>query len=1184
MVGIRMKKKALRKEFYMEIRRSLGRFLSIFFIVAIGVAFFSGIRATEPDMRLSGDEYFDDNNLMDVQVVSTLGLSEQDVKALKAVDGIEKVEAGYSVDALCMKNDSQVAVHIMSMLPSMNLVTAEEGRLPKASDECALDADFLAECGYEIGDEIQITSGNSDPITDTLVTDTFTIVGSVSSPCYISFGRGSTNIGTGSISGFISVPKESFHMDVYTELYALADGAKELTAFTDAYEEHISDVIGRIEEIKEERQKQRREEIVEDAEKELDDARIELEDAKKEADEKLKDAKAELDDGWQKLSDGKAEISSSEAELENSRRALVSGQEELRTNRETVEANQVELNGKQAELDAQKQEVEKQQESLNIEKAKLEEQQAEADSRREMLKQKQAELDQAKETVAQLQAANEGLQAKITALTESAAGLQTELAIMQSELGSLDPSIPEDAARIAELNASIAGKTEEINGVQAQLEEAYTQAAINQAVIGQIQPEIENGQPQITEGLAALDAAQVQLDQYKEKMNAGQQAIDEGRTQLADGQRQITEGQVQLNAAKAQLDSAQAEIDSGWAQITDGQNQIASAQAEIAENEKKLSDAQKEYDESKAEADEKIADAEAEIKDAEDEISKIENAKWYIYDRDDLNDYTGYGENADRMRAIGEVFPVLFFLVAALISLTTMTRMVEEQRTQIGTMKALGYNRFSIAGKYLGYACLATAAGCILGILFGEKVFPYIIIYAYGIMYQHMDTYVIPYNLQYALLAALAALVCTMLATVFSCYKELREQAAELMRPPAPKQGKRVFLERISFLWSRLNFTWKSTIRNLVRYKKRFFMTIFGIGGCMALLLVGFGLKDSIFDIGLLQYHELQLYDGTMILNEDAAKEKQQQAIHVLEKDSRVEKTAVSLLKQAKVGNGKKWKDVYLNVAEDKTAFSEFMVFRDRHTKEAYQLDDNGVILTEKMAKELEAEAGDTIFIKDDIKGEIPYTISAVCENYMQHFLYMTETSYEQGYGEIPKYNSVYYSVKEGKEDEIQSVGEDVIKEEGALSVSYTSGIEAQLDDMLGSLNIVIVILVISAGMLAFVVLYNLNNINITERKRELATLKVLGFYPMEVAEYVYRENMILTVLGGFFGIIFGKLLHRFIIVTVEIESAMFGRNIDFSSFVYGFLITLGFSVLVNGVMYFKLKKIDMVESLKSVE
>ena len=1183
MVGIHMKKKALRKEFYMEIRRSLGRFLSIFFIVAIGVAFFSGIRAAEPDMRLSGDKYFDDKNLMDIQVVSTLGLSESDVKALEAVDGIEKVEAGYSVDALCMRKDSQVAVHIMSMLPTMNTLSVEEGRLPKKADECAVDAEFLAGSGYKIGDEIQISSGNEDAITETLTTDTFTIVGAVSSPCYISFGRGSTNIGTGSISGFIAVPEESFKLDVYTELYAVVDGAKELTAFTDAYESRIEETINQVDTIKSERQKARKQEVVDAAEAELVKGQNELADAKKEAEEELADAKTQLDTGWKQLNDGKTALQASIAEMEMARTNLISGEETLNANRKTLEESQTELDGKRAELTYQQKELKKQQKLLDEQKAPLQEKQSQIDTQREELNRQQEQLDQTKSMIEQLQAENETLSATVEGMKGTVDSLQTEVTVLQEELSGLDPSLPENADRISELQARISEKEKELENVQTQLQSTETKLAENTGIISQTQPTLEPLQQQLTTGFAALTEAQKELDGYWTPVNEAQGKLDGYQAQMTAGQQQSNAGQGQLDAAKAQLDTAQTEIAEGWSQIEEGENQIPQAQAEITANEQKLQDAQAEYDKGKKEADEKIADAAADLKEAEDEIGKIENAKWYIYDRTHLNDHSGYGENADRMRAIGKVFPVLFFLVAALISLTTMTRMVEEQRTQIGTMKALGYGRFSIAGKYLGYAFLATVLGCVLGILFGEKVFPYIIIYAYGIMYQHMNTFVIPYNIEYALLASLAALICTLLATVFACYKELREQAAELMRPPTPKQGKRVLLERAHFVWSRLSFTWKSTIRNLVRYKKRFFMTVFGIGGCMALLLVGFGLKDSIFDIGILQYHELQLYDGNVILNTDASEKEQAEAIETLRFDSRVEKTAVNFLKQVEISNGDVWKDVYLNVAEDTKAFSDFVVFRNRMTKEKYSLEE-GVILTEKMAKELEVEAGDTIYVRDDVNGEIPYTITAVCENYLEHYLYMTADMYEQGYGELPEYNSVYYRVGVQSKDQIKDVGEEVLKEKGALSVSYTSGFEAQLEDMLGSLNIVIVVLVISAGMLAFVVLYNLNNINITERKRELATLKVLGFYPMEVAEYVYRENIILTFLGGIAGILLGKLLHRFIIVTVEIESTMFGRNIDISSFVYGFMITFGFSVLVNAVMYFKLKRIDMVESLKSVE
>lgn len=1109
-----MKKRALKKEFLMEIKNSKGRFFSILFIVAIGVSFFAGIRATEPDMRISGDQYFDERNYTDIQVVSTLGLTDEDIDALKEVAGIEAVEAGYSADVLCTRGESQVALHVMSLLPNMNSVIVEDGRLPENTTECVVDADFLKETEYEVGDAITFMSGTDDEITDTFVNDTYTIVGSVSSPSYISFQRGNTTIGTGSISGFVCVLESAFDMEVYTEIYMTVEGAKELTAFTDEYTEHIEKVKENIEAIREERENARYDAIVGEANEELDEAKQELEDAKAEADQEIADAQAEIDDGKQKLEEGKAEAASASAELSSSKKTLNSSQYELNQNIASV-------NAKKAELEASLTEVENQ---IGV----LQENLAELESQKEVMAQKSVELEQAKQQYEGLTTGRDLLQAEYDNMLAQGAAEEV-LAEMQAELISMNEAI-------IYLNA------------------------------------------QITEGEAALAQGTIQIE-------AAEQQIQDGLTQLSSAKAQIEAGLAQIASAQSQFVSAQSQINSGWQQISQGEQELKSAQAEIAENEQKLKDAQAELDDAKADAEAEIADAEAEIADAEAEIAKIDMADWYINDRDEINsDYTAMGENADRMKALGKVFPVIFFMVAALICLTTMTRMVEEQRTQIGTLKALGYTQKEVAGKYLGYAFIATIAGSILGVLIGEKVYPAVIITAYRAMFPYVLNVVVPYEAKFALTASIAALACTVFATVFSCYKELKSTAAELMRPPAPKNGKRVFLERVPIIWKHLNFTWKATVRNLVRYKKRFFMTLLGIGGCMGLLLVGFGLRDSIFEIGNIQYHELQMYDASMILDGDATEEEREEACERLAEEDDIKCTSVTFLKQITIGKDNVMRDVYLNVPKEVEGFEEFVVHRDRLSHENYTLSDEGVILTEKMAKKLEAEVGDTIFIKDESKGKLEVKVLAICENYMQHYLYMTPALYEEIYEAEPEYNAVYYIMEEGKVDLTEKVGESVLKEAGALSISYTVDIEAQLNDLLSALNIVIVVLIIAAGMLAFVVLYNLNNINITERKRELATLKVLGFYPGEVANYVYRENIILTIMGTIVGCFIGKVLHQFTIETVEIDSAMFGRIINPSSYLFSFLITIGFAVIVNAVMYFKLNKINMVESLKSVE
>lgn len=1070
-----MKKRALRKDFYMEIRRSLGRFLSIFFIVAIGCAFFSGIRASEPDMRYSGDAYFDAKNLMDIQVISTLGLTDKDIQAIEGVDGIEHAEGGYSVDALCTDGNSQIVVRIMSILPKMNQVQLEKGRLPEAEDECAVDVDYLTQSGMEIGDEITFSSGTEDEITDTLTRDTFTITGAVSSPNYISFQRGSTTIGNGSVAAFICVPEESFTLNVYTEIYALVEGAKELTAFTDAYDDAVGDTLDNVEAIKAEREEARYKEVqaeaaeeIEEAEADLEEGEQKLADAEREFEEGKAEAEAELADARQQLADAQAEINRGKKQLESSKAEIESSQEEMKTSRQEL------LNG-------------------------------------------QAEIDKGQEE------------------------LNTNIDVLNGQIDQLN-AVKEQYNQLA-----ASGKTDD-----------YT-LGMMEALYAEIQ-----------EGEAAVTQAQAQIDGAKAELAASQEQINSGWDQLEAGQQQLEVAADQIEDAQAELVAAQDEVDDGWEEYYKGQ---AEAQAEIEEGEQQIEDAKAE-----------LEDGRQKLSDAEQELADLEKSEWYVYDRSNLPDYTSYGDNADRMRAIGEVFPVIFFLVAALISLTTMTRMVEEQRTLIGTFKALGYERHSIAGKYLGYALLATVTGSAAGILFGEKVFPYIIINAYGIMFPYMHELSIPYNLQYGLGAAAAALACTLAATFMACFSELKEQAAELMRPPTPKQGQRVLLERVDFIWKRLNFSWKASIRNLVRYKKRFLMTVFGIGGCMALMLVGFGLKDSIFAIVDLQYGEIQLYDGNIILEDNITEEQRDSLTLDLEADRNVNGLAEGLLTQITVGNGGEWHDIYIEVPEDVEEFPEFVVLQDRITDEEYRLDEGGAILTEKIAKELEVEAGDSIVIRDEDKGDLTVKVSQVCENYMGHYLYMTPGYYEEVYGEAPSYNCMFYKTADRMTEEAEEIGKMALQHDGTLSISYTTDMERQVHDMLGALDIVIVVLIISAGMLAFVVLYNLNNINITERKRELATLKVLGFYNSEVCAYVYRENIVLTVLGSLFGMLLGKILHQFVIVTVEIDNVMFGRNIDVSSFVYGFLLTVAFSCLVNGAMYFKLKKIDMVESLKSVE
>ena len=1209
-----MKKNILRKDFIIEIKKTMGRFVSIFFIVALGVAFYSGIRASEPSMRITADQYFDDSELMDLKVMGTMGLTKADIKAIGKVSGIEAVEGGYSKDVLCPVGDNEKVVHMLSMQKNFNQVSVVEGRLPEKAGECLVDEDFLSYTDLKVGDTVTFHSGDGEALTDSLVTDTYKIVGIGNSPLYISFGRGSSTIGTGEISGFVVVDKASFDMDVYTEAYVKVSGAEEKTAFTDEYN-NLSDAAKEaVSAIEEERCAARKQEIVDEANEkladsektvneksqELEDAKKELESGKSKAAEELEKAKQQLTDGEAELADAKQQIADGETQLANAKAQLNDKQAQLDSAEAQYESGKAQLDQKEQELAAAEQtylsNYAKYMPFITAGKAQI------AAGRTQIADGKK-QLDEGLAPLKQLRDGLDGIEDGISQCDSGMAEVQKQLDGMDSDVYQEYVKIPEEDRN--EEQQAYVNKWENLNAQFAGIQAQKTQ--LETAKSGLLAQAGFATEADLDAQITSLTAQRDELDKKEAALLGQEQTLAAQEEELLSAGRQITDGKSQIAAARSQLDSTKSQITDGkaqilsaWALLNEKEDTLNASKAQLASGEQELADGRSKYEQAAKEAEEQITDGQAKITDGEKqltdarqkiadakaEIKKIENPKWYVQTREDaLTEYQGYGDNADRMRSIGKVFPVLFFLVAALISLTTMTRMVEEQRVQIGTMKALGYGKAAIAGKYIGYALIATLGGSIFGVLAGEKILPFIIIYAYMILYKHLPAILVPYHMSYALQASGIAVACTLIATIASCYKELAAEPAELMRPAAPKQGKRILLERIGIIWKHLNFTWKSTVRNLIRYKKRFFMTIFGIGGCMALMVVGFGLKDCIYEIVSLQYEKVQFYDAATYMSDDISEENRQQLHDYLDQNADIKETIEARMQKTDVKSASGKKTLYLMVPSDNEKIEDFLSFHSRTNKdEVYSLKKDEVILTEKMASLLNVKVGDELTIEDEDKGDQTVTVGAICENYMSHYLYLSPEKYEELYGVPAEYNTIIYSVKDGKDDQIEKIGTKLLSMDGVLNVSYTSSIEGRLDDMLRSLNLVIVVLIVSAGMLAFVVLYNLNNINITERQRELATLKVLGFYDGEVASYVYRENILLTIIGSVVGMVLGNLLHRYIILTVEVEEAMFGRQIHWQSYLYSFLFTVAFSLFVNWVMFYKLKKIDMVESLKSVE
>ena len=1153
------------KDFFSEVKKSMSRYLSIMFMVALGTAFFVGLRSSEPDMQDSLDTYMDQTGYMNIRVLGTFGMTEDDVTALGAIKGVTDAEGMYSADVLSNLGESPKVIHVQSQTGDINQVQLDSGRLPEAADECVADRSLCAEYGLKLGDKITVYSGTDDPLEDTLAGDTFIITGIGISPDYLTGDRGSANIGTGTVTGFIAVDKSAFTMPVYTQVYVAAEWLEEYNCFSDEYADGIEELTARIEAIAGERCEIRYMEVVGDTWQQLVDAREELEAAKAEADEQFGDA-------WEQISEGKETIQDGWDEFNASLEQFESGKAEYEAGAKTYyESLALVEDGERQIADAKIMLAEKEAE-LNDGRAQLESGWSEYNEGK-------AQLDEARQQISMLEgavsAAESAYNGALSSWQERKAGLEADQAELDGKKAEYEAqgidwkTVPELVIRqgVLDIEAeAVANLESSLSPLKEKVDEALT--SYNSGI-----QELEAGEAQLAEAKAQLDAAQSQID-------SGTEQIAAAKNELAAKEQELADARAALESGKSELDAAQSTINEAQSQIDAGREQLESGEAE-------LNASIEEYEQAKADAEKQFADAEEELADAEAKFAELEQPEWYILDRNTIQSYVEYDLDAQKIGALADVFPLLFFFVAALVSLTTMTRMVEEQRTLIGTMKALGYSSSSIAMKYILYALSATLLGSLLGVLVGSKMIPWVVITAYGIMYTDMPVVVTEVQPIYSVMATLMAIACTVGATWMACHHALTSQPASLMRPVAPTKGKRILLERIPFIWKRTSFSVKSTLRNLFRYKKRLFMTLFGIGASMALLLVGYGIQDSLEIVVTRQYGTLWVYDTAVYLEDGDDEELMAELDEYITRNELLGSWLdVSSLSMEAEANGA-IKDITLLVPEDGEKLDDFIKLHHRTLGEQYTLDDSSAYISEKLADKLSLEVGDTMIIKEDETVKYEVTVGAIVENYMQYYVYMSPEAYEKTFKEEPEWNQRLILYSEGvelDEAEEEALAGEFLKLDSVISIVSSQDMRSTISTMLTALDYVVVILIGAAALLAFVVLYNLNNINITERKRELATIKLLGFYPGELAAYVYRENIILTILGIGVGLLLGTWLTNYVLDTVEIDMLMFGRGIDPKSYIISSLITAMFSVIVNVVMYFRLQKIDMIESLKSVE
>ncbi|MGN1296933.1 MAG: FtsX-like permease family protein [Clostridia bacterium] len=1013
-------KKALLKDSVKEIKNTYKRFISILLMAFLGVGFFAGMRAASPDMVDTIDQYYKENQVYDIQILSTLGLTNDDIEAISKIDNMETIVGTYEIEGKMEIENKEIITKIMC-IEELNQPILLQGELPENQDECVVEESFLTANHKQIGDTIEVeienTKNDEGEEIEYLNQSKLKIVGTVKSPLYISRDRGTSSLGSGKIDYYIYIPKENIKAnEIYTGMYIKVKNSEKYTTSSEKYEDYIAEVKEEIEAIKEEREQARHDKLVDIATAKVEEAETELNDEKQEAKQQIEEAKQEIENG-------KNEIEKAESQLNNSKKEadtkFTSAYNQIQTAKKTIAENETQLATKEQETNQQIAELETQRQEL-----------------------------------------------------------QTQLETVENSL--------------------------------TQLETQYNQ---------------------IKDNLSFSEEQKQAIATQMQSLKQSKQTIEAGITQINNG---ITTGKQEIENAKAQLQDAKNEVAQKEKQYETTKNntyrQLESAKLEIEKSKADLEVGEKELEQNQKEFEEKIAEAETKLIDAKEEIANIENPTWYVLDRYSNTGYNSFIQDTGSIENIAKVFPIVFFMVALLISLTSMTRMVEEQRTQIGTLKALGYKKIQIASKYIIYAGLACIIGGILGMSVGFVLLPKIIWMMYQMMYQMTDNIHISFNLSIGGIGLLLICVCIIGATIYAVLKELVQTPATLMRPKAPKMGKRVLLEKIPFIWKRLSFSQKVTVRNIFRYQKRFLMTIIGILGCTALIVVGFGVRDSIRCIMPNQFEKVFDYDMQIGLKNGLEEEQKQKYITSLQEKTEMEKVVETYVTSNTAINQENKEDVQIIVPKEENDLDGIINLADVKTNQRIELQENEICLTDKAAELLGVKQGDTITLKDSKDRERKVKISNIVENYVYHYVYMSKTTYENLYGETYDTNVLFTKNNDLSEKQEESLATEIMNQSEVASVSRISTAMDMLDDTMKSLNYVVIILIVSAGLLAFVVLYNLSNVNISERIRELATIKVLGFYDKEVYSYVTRETVILTCIGIVLGLIGGYFLNYFII------------------------------------------------------
>lgn len=1156
-----MGKNIMFKNLLQSIRRSMGRYIAITAIIALGASMFVGLRGTKSAMVATGQKYMDEQNMFDLRLLSTYGWTESDVETIRQIEGVTAAEGTVTLDAIMSVGDAErEGVYKLYAIPeTVNKVYLLGGRMPEKPDECLMDGAHVSD--DVLGTVITVSPQNKADTLDSLQSLTFTVVGYVSTPLYMDINRGSTTLGNGSVAGYLYLPSDSFAVDYFSEIDITVAGNHAI--YTKEYDTAMDDMGDYLEPLL------------------LPLAQARYEQVRLEAEEALADGLLEYEDGLQGYADGKRQV---DEVLEDALIELQNAAEEIEANRKLLEDGQAQLEAGQKTLESNTALLSRSRQTLAESKAEVYAQLSEASTQLlENYKPVAEGLRQAESGLSQLDSGLTQLDLGITQLQNGISQLDLTISIMNTMLDVLDVSI--ETAQQALNRAENEGILDE-GTIQRLKDQLQSLSSSRDGYVAQRQ-QLQNSRAEYASQLSDLQsqrsALQAQRDEVAAQKAMLDAAMDEINAGLLELEKSQKEADNQFAIAEAELAAGEAQLDAAQITLNERLREIEKGLAALQEAEEELAEGWQQYREGAAEASRELSDAQiqlckalVELREARNLIDGFKDPQVYILARTTNMGYLSLNSNSDIVAGVSAVFPAFFLLVAALVCIITMTRMVEEERTQIGTLKALGYGNTAIIGKYLAYAGSAAVLGCGLGVVAGSIIFPMILWKVYGIIMNLTPNIVLLFDWALCIPVVLSYTALSLLVTWYCCRMVLREVPAELIRPKPPTSGKKIFLEYLPF-WDHIKFLNKVMLRNIFRYRQRLMMMLLGIGGCTALLVTGFGVRDSIVDIVGIQFDTVTLFDMEVRFNNSMELWDQED---FREEISRyVDKIGFAYQSSMELEHDDAVKDVTMIVADE--SISTFFDFHDGSAPQ--EMPGPGeAMLSVGIAERMDIERGDTILLRSADMELLEVTVSGIFDNHVYNYAIIAPETVEAQWGTVPKNQIAYITVRD--DQDVHYAGTRVSRYGGVMNVTISQDLAEQVGSMLEAMNLVVVTVVICAGMLAVIVLYNLTNINITERIREIATLKVLGFNAVESAAYVFKENLLLSGMGAFLGLFGGQLLLIFVMSQIQVDMVWFETRVLPMSFIWSIVLTMLSACVVDFLLYFKLDKINMAEALKSVE